>query len=147
MKSDEIKKILELETLESEGGFFRETFRSQIEIDPKIIRTEYDGKRSLFTVIYYLLTDGASSTPHKLKSDEIWFFHKGDSIKIDLIYPDGKNEKVILGDNIENGEKLQSIIPAGTIQSAKIIDGEHKFALVSTVVIPGFDYKDFEILD
>lgn len=147
MKKNDIKKILALKPLEPEGGYFHEVFRSKIQIDPKIIREEYDGKRSLFTIIFYLLDEETNSAPHRLHSDEIWFFHIGNSIEIKLVYPDGKNELIILGNDIENGERLQLVIPAGTIQSAKMLDGEYDFALVSTVVIPGFDYKDFEIID
>ena len=146
MTAKEIIEKLGLVPLEPEGGFFREAFRHSVYIDPSQIRPGYEGKRSLFTVIYYLLTPETNSAPHRLRSDEMWFFHLGDPTELTLEYPDGKKETKILGNRIDRGETPQVIIPAGTVQSAKMAENNHGFSLVSTVVVPGFDYRDFELL-
>ena len=144
MTAKELISLLGLKPLEREGGFFSETIRSPININAGEIRTGYNGERSLFTAIYYLLTDDDFSAPHKINSDEMWFFHFGDPIELTLMSPEGILEKRILGNDIQSGYRPQVHIPANSVQSAKLLAGEHKFALVSTVVIPGFDYRDFD---
>jgi uncharacterized protein len=54
-----------------EGGFFRETYRS-----PLTLPTEH-GERCLATAIIYLLTGGSPSRLHRLRFDEVWFYHGG----------------------------------------------------------------------
>ncbi|RKZ34602.1 cupin domain-containing protein [bacterium] len=146
MDVETIKKLLNLKPLKQEGGYFHETYRSPITIRADKLRPGYDGERSLFTVIYYVLTDNDFSAPHRLNSDEIWLFHRGDPIEIKLTHSDNSQEIVILGNDIENGERPQLLIPARTIQSAKLHSTEHHYALVSTVVIPGFEYDDFKLI-
>ena len=145
--AEEIIGALGLQPLEPEGGYFRETTRSPSEINCAQIRAGYDDKRSLFTVIYYLLTANECSKPHRLRSDEIWFFHLGASLELTLTSPDGEAQKIILGNDVENGQALHVHIPAGWTQSAKLLcNDEDAFALVSTMVVPGFDYEDFELM-
>jgi len=145
MNSDRIKEILTLKPLELEGGSFRETIRSKNLINADFIHNGYGGQRALFTVIYYMIEKEGDSAPHKLRSDEIWFFHEGDPIEIAFEYPDGEKETKILGANIESGQSYQLFIPAGTIQHAKLGAGINGYALVSCVVVPGFEFEDFEI--
>ena len=53
-----------------EGGYFAETYRSSLEV------TNVDGnKRHASTAIYFLLKDKDKSHFHRIKSDELWFFH------------------------------------------------------------------------
>ncbi len=146
MTAKEVIKLLNLAPLEPEGGFFRETFRHSVHIDADKIRPGYNGKRTLFTVIYYLLTPDTHSAPHRLRSDEVWFFHMGDPVELTLEYPDGRKEVKILGNRLEKDETPQAIIPAGTVQSARMAENNYGFSLVSTMVVPGFEYEDFELV-
>ena len=66
----EVAEVLGLEP-HREGGFFRETYRSQT-----VVRTG-SGPRPLATAIIYLLTAGSPSRFHRLRFEEIWFFHAG----------------------------------------------------------------------
>ncbi len=66
----EVAEALGLEP-HREGGFFRETYRSQT-----VVRTG-SGTRPLATAIIYLLTAGSPSRFHRLRFEEIWFFHAG----------------------------------------------------------------------
>ncbi|MCD6418569.1 cupin domain-containing protein [bacterium] len=146
MEARDIIKKLRLKPLEPEGGYFREIFRSKIEIDARQIRPEYDGMRALFTVIHYLITEDTSSAPHRLLSDEIWFFHTGDPVELLIVSPQNETRKIILGEDILDGQKFQAHIPAGWTQSARLFAVKRGFALVSTVVIPGFEEKDFSLV-
>ena len=87
-----------------EGGYFVETYRS----DTILNLPEYDGPRHACTAIYYLLVGEQFSSFHEMKSDEIWHFYTGSSMKLHIIEADGTLKEVILGTNIENGETFQA---------------------------------------
>lgn len=145
MNLNEIVELLDMQPLEPEGGFYSETLRSKIMIDADAIRPGYVGKRSLFTAIYYLLTVDDISVPHKLRSDEIWLYHAGDAVRVTLTTTDGDSREHIMGNDLRAGQRPQLLIPAGWTQSAKVIRGDSGFALLSTIVIPGFEREDFEV--
>ncbi len=52
-----------------EGGFYRETYRSDEAIAAAALPARYAGPRSFSTAIYYLLTPGSFSALHRLQSD------------------------------------------------------------------------------
>jgi len=127
-----------------EGGFYKETYRSSIEIDQKILPFGYSGGRKLTTSIYYLLRSGEISRLHRLKSDELWYYHFGSSLRIVMIDQDGKKHSKILGAKLQKAEQLQVLIPAGTIFGAEVIE-RNSFGLIGCMVSPGFEFDDFEI--
>jgi predicted cupin superfamily sugar epimerase len=73
----------------------------------------------------------------------MWFYHQGAPINIHCIV-DGALQTIRLGLDISNGEVLQTVIPAYTWFAAQTV-GQDNFALLSCVVAPGFDFKDFEL--
>ena len=61
-----------------------------------------------------------------------------------LLFPDGKWEDTIIGADLENGQRPQSVIPAGTWQAAGLLDrSPESWGLFGAAVFPGFEYKDF----
>jgi uncharacterized protein len=138
MDHKKIIELLSLKPLSAEGGFFRETYRSDITFNR-------NGKQCcLSTAIFYLLREGEASRIHKLKSDEIWHFYLGDPLEIYLFKESGGCDKKMLGVDIENGEMPQILIPKNCWQGAKLRDGG-KFALMGTTVSPAFEESDFEM--
>jgi predicted cupin superfamily sugar epimerase len=131
---------LNLQKHPTEGGYFLETYRSK-----EMVMDETRGKRSYSTAIYYMLTDEADvfSEMHRLAIDEIFHFYLGDPVEMLHLYPDGKGERLILGNNIETGMRPQVLIPAGVWQGARLLPGG-KFALMGTTVAPGFEYSDYQ---
>lgn len=127
-----------------EGGYFKELYRNKDIMNSDVLTESYDGERCLSTTIYYLLKSGQVSKFHKLKSDEIWFYHYGSPFIIHMIDFNGKLSSVKLGLDIENGEVPQLIVPANVIFGAEVSE-EDSFGLVSCMVSPGFEYQDFEI--
>lgn len=121
-----------------EGGFYSETYRSA-----ERITNNYGNKRSVCTAIYYMLEKEDRSHFHRIKSDELWFFHAGEPLEI-VMLQNGEIKTILLGNNIQNGEVPQAIIPANTWFAAKIKNGKG-FSLVSCTVAPGFDFEDFEL--
>ena len=120
-----------------EGGWYRETWRSSVEM------VLPDGRRrSAATLIWFLLPAGASSAWHRVTSDEIWLAHTG-SVRLELggAAPQPTPlETVTVGTG--NGESTQALVPASTWQ--RTVPGPSD-ALVSCLVSPGFDFGDFEL--
>ena len=92
-----------------EGGFYKEIYSSEENITSKDLIVNFEGSRILWTSIYFLLRDGEVSNFHRLKSDEMWYYHSGSPLTIYMISPEGEFITEQLGLNIENGEKASSI--------------------------------------
>jgi uncharacterized protein len=75
-----------------------------------------DGK-PLCSAIVALLVDDPSvfSDMHRLPTDEIWHFYLGDPIELLLLHPDGGDELVILGQDVLAGQRVQTVVPPGSI--------------------------------
>ena len=128
-----------------EGGYFRETYRSPIETPTPV------GPRALCTSILYMLTADDASRFHRLRFDELWFFHAGSPVEMVFLDP---VETIFL-----RPEAPQALAPGGRWMAARIVglQGDDAaaspgpgpgwapdWALVGCVVNPGFDYADFE---
>lgn len=129
-----------------EGGFYREVYRSNIEVGQQYLSPAFNGNRRLCTSIYYLLRSQDISRFHRLKSDELWFYHQGSSLKIIIIDHEGNKHTRMLGANAEKTERLQIECSAGTIFGATVMS-ENSYSLVSCIVVPGFEFSDFELFD
>ncbi|MCP3968660.1 MAG: cupin domain-containing protein [Lentisphaerae bacterium] len=136
LKSEEVIDLLKLKPLEFEGGYFVETYRSEI--------PSTKDNRTCGTSIYYMLRGDDISHWHMVTSDEIWYYHLGCPAKQIIITPDQKLIQRIIGPNISNGHVLQSIIPAGSWQAAITINrSPFSWGLFAASVFPGFEYDDF----
>lgn len=122
-----------------EGGYYKSTFVSE-----EITKTEF-GERKLYTSIYFLLQSHDVSHFHRLKSDELWYFHGGSSLTIHIIDENGLYYEKKLGLNLENGEEPQIIVPKNAIFGSSVLSN-NTFSLVGCMVSPGFDFQDFELL-
>jgi uncharacterized protein len=127
-----------------EGGCFRETYRAAESIAADALPDRFGGPRSFSTAIYFLLRRGEISTFHRIRSDELWFWHAGGALTICVIEPNGALNEYRLGANPEKDEAFQAIIPAGCWFAARP-DANAEFTLVSCTVAPGFDFADFEM--
>jgi hypothetical protein len=119
-----------------EGGWFRRTYTSPANV--ALLR----GVRPYGTAIYYLLEAGTFSEMHVLASDEIFHFYLGDPVEILLLLLDGSSAVFTLGPNLEAGQHVQLVVPAGVWQGTRLIDGG-KVALLGCTVTPGFDFADY----
>lgn len=120
-----------------EGGFFSETYRSHAEIETET------GQRQLITSIFFLLCSQDVSHFHRIKSDELWFWHEGSSLSVHLLSENG-HEILKLGPVDGSGTLPQHLVKANIIFGSSI-DEPNSYALVSCVVAPGFDFRDFEL--
>lgn len=142
-KAQYLKERLDLSELPGEGGYYKETYRSDKTI---ILPSETDGERSISTSIYYLLDGTQFSAFHRLKSDEIWHFYIGSSVTLYIINKMENLSEVKLGSNIEKGELFQIQVRAESWFAATVNDIS-SYALIGCTVSPGFDYLDFELGD
>ena len=127
-----------------EGGWFKETYRSEELIEQTSLPVRFSGERVLSTAIFFLLESGNFSAFHRIKSDECWHFYAGSTLLIYIIQLNGSLEIIRLGNNIENGETFQYVVPANC-WFASIPSTESAFSFVGCTVSPGFDFNDFEL--
>lgn len=127
-----------------EGGWYRETYRSEGNIPGTALPPIFDGERSFCTSILFLLTSGSFSAFHRIKSDELWHFHTGDAIVVHEIAPDGAYTCHVLGCDPTAGQQFQCVVRAGSWFASEVLEsGSH--GLVGCTVAPGFDFRDFEL--
>lgn len=118
-----------------EGGWFRQTWASEVEVDLP------DGRRRpTATLIWFLLPAGESSAWHRVASDEIWLAHTG-AVSLEF---GGSEASPLAADTrvVSTTAEGQVLVPAGTWQRTLPSDED---ALVSCLVSPGFDFEDFEL--
>jgi uncharacterized protein len=137
---------LQLVPLTIEGGYFRETYRSEMTIDAAALPGKYAGDRNVSTSIYYLLTPDTFSAIHRVKSDEVFHFYAGDPVEMLRLHADGRGRIVIIGNDLAAGHEPQLVVPGGLWQGCRLIPGG-KWALMGCTVAPGFDFADFTAAD
>lgn len=126
-----------------EGGFYKEIYASEENITSNDLKVDFEGSRILWTSIYFLLRDGEVSNFHRLKSDEMWYYHSGSPLTIYMISPEGELITEQLGLDIEHGEKPQVLVPKNYIFGSAM--NHEGYALVGCMVSPGFEFRDFEL--
>jgi uncharacterized protein len=127
-----------------EGGFYRETWRSDLCLPQSILPAEYTGSRSAGTSILFLLPTGHFSRWHRVRSAELWFHQAGDPLELVLAETlDGASQIV----HLDRDYVFQAIVPPNYWQRATPTPGAAGYALVGCVVVPGFDFADFELSD
>ncbi|MEZ5762928.1 MAG: cupin domain-containing protein [Xanthobacteraceae bacterium] len=115
-----------------EGGHYRETFRDG--------RVGADG-RAASTAILFLLGRSERSHWHRIDAVEIWHYHAGSALLLEIADGDLR-QRVRLGPDIDNGETPQAIVPAHAWQAAS---STGDWTLVGCTVAPGFDFRTFEL--
>ena len=127
------KQIIDTLGMQShpEGGWYVETWRADAA----------EGERATGTAIYYLLEAGDVSHWHRVDATEIWHFHSGDPLTLQIADGQGRAEHTV-GPNLPVGQRPQVVIPPHAWQSAATT-GE--WTLVSCTVSPGFEFDGFEL--
>jgi len=121
--ADEIKTLLHLAPHPIEGGYFRRTYTSAASLELG------RGNRRAATAIYYLLEPGTFSEMHVLDSDEIFHFYLGDPVEMLQLHPDGSTAVFTLGPDLQSGQYVQMVVPAGIWQGTRLV-GDGKVALL-----------------
>jgi len=130
-----------------EGGWYRETWRSEVVLARDALPDGYPGDRRIMTSILYLLATGMRSRWHRVRSEELWMHHQGDDLRLGLSGssdpPARAEQEILLGQG--RSARLQAIVPPGDWQEAEALPGGAGYSLVGCVVAPGFEFEDFEM--
>jgi len=132
-RAEILRKTYNLEK-HPEGGAFADSYEAPFSKD----------NRALAGSIYFLLDEGEISHFHEIDCDEIWYYHEGCGMKVTVLTKDGKQE-LLLGNNIENGERAMVVIPKGAIFAAENLS-ENDFTFVSCLTTPNFTYDGFRLV-
>ena len=111
-----------------EGGFYRETYRSEQNVltvvdDDSVDevveqqKQQHQRERSACTAIYFLISPGNISRLHRIKSDEIWHFYLGSPLTIIEIgkeFLPNNFKETVLGQDIGKGQLVQCTVKRGT---------------------------------
>jgi predicted cupin superfamily sugar epimerase len=132
LSAAEVIRLLDLKP-HPEGGHFHETFRDLLTIN---------GTRAASTAIYFLLARGERSHWHRIDAVEIWHYHAGAPLEIEIVAGAASPvESLLLGPDLAAGARPQVIVPAHVWQSAQSLGD---WTLVGCTVAPGFDFCGFE---
>lgn len=127
-----------------EGGWFRETWRSDLTLEASALPPDYPGPRSAGTAILFALMGDQQSAWHTVRSAELWMHHRGSPLLLEVGPEIGSATTYLLGSDITEDQHPQIVVPPGYWQRARPRDPEP--ALVSCVVVPGFDFADFALV-
>ncbi|MFD2233934.1 cupin domain-containing protein [Phaeospirillum tilakii] len=116
-----------------EGGHYVETWR-----DPP----PPGGGRGSGTAILYLLRAGERSHWHRIDATEIWHFHAGAPLRLDLSEDGHAARSLILGPDPLAGHLPQGIVAPGLWQAAAPLGA---WSLVGCTVSPAFSFAGFEL--
>ena len=93
------------------------------------------------TAIYFLLRRGERSHWHRIDAVEIWHWHAGSPLLLEIADANGVRT-VRLGSDLAAGEQPQGIVPPHAWQAAA---STGDWTLVGCTVAPGFDFGTFEL--
>ncbi|WP_448663500.1 cupin domain-containing protein [Sphingomonas sp. CJ20] len=116
-----------------EGGWYRETWRA----------AAGPGARAAGTAIHFLLDAGQRSHWHRVDADELWLWHAGHPLELHVAADEGAAPVITrLGGDVLAGDAPQLLVPATQWQAT---EAPHGWALVSCIVVPGFDFAGFTL--
>ena len=134
MNADQIIRLLKLQPLEIEGGFFRRTYTSAEKWNSE--------DQHIGSAIYYLITPDSFSTLHKVTSDELFHFCYGDPVEMLLLHPNESGEIKSLSNQPGLNFNPQQLVPKNTWQGCRL-KKDGTVALLGVSVFPEFKYADF----
>ena len=146
MDVEQLIRLLRLEPLPVEGGYFRQTWSSDVQMPASALPARYSSPRPAGTAIYYLLTSDPDSfsAMHRLTSAEVYHFYLGDPVEMLLLHPEPEAQRIVLGPDLAAGKHVQYVVPRSVWQGSRLVRGG-RFALLGTTMAPGFDPADFTL--
>ena len=132
LTADDIIRLLDLKP-HPEGGHFCETFRDTRQVE---------NGRAASTAIYFLLARGERSHWHRVDAVEIWHWHAGAPLELEITHSEGHIEHVTLGNDLASGQRPQAAVQAHAWQAAQSLGD---WTLCGCTVAPGFEFKGFEL--
>lgn len=144
MTREDLIETFGLELLTLEGGMFRLWYRNEEQIPAGATAARYGRSKATSNGIVYLHQPRTASFLHRLKTDELYHFYRGDPVEMALLYPDGHIETPVLGSDYEEGQKPFLCAPRGVWQGSRLKAGG-AWALIGCTLAPAYDDDDFEL--
>jgi predicted cupin superfamily sugar epimerase len=94
------------------------------------------------TAIYFLLRAGETSHWHRVNATEIWHFHAGAPLALDISSDGVTSEMSLLGTDLAAGHRPQVVVPAESWQSARSLGD---WSLLGCTVSPAFQFDGFTL--
>ena len=135
LTAEEISRLLDLEP-NATCGFVRVTFTSNLSIAPGGLPAPFAVSRPLGSALYFLVTPEAPVRLHRIHNEQLYHYYMGDPLEVFLLHGDGSSERVIVGPDLRNGERVQLLIPGNTFHTARVI-GQRRWFLGGSTEWPG----------
>lgn len=139
---------LKLDPLPEEGGYFRRIFTHPHRCPQEALPESFRWSREMASGIFYLVTRDSYSALHRLPCVETFHFHCGDPLEMLQLHADGSGSIHRIGVDFAAGESPFLVVPQDVWQGsrlARIHEPRHGYAFFSIMVMPGFDWEDFEL--
>ncbi|WP_243050565.1 cupin domain-containing protein [Dyella sp. RRB7] len=134
-RARELKETLQLQP-HVEGGHYRRIY-------PPKGTCDGTGARHALSAIHYLLEAGEVGFWHRVDAEEAWHFVEGEPLELLIYHAASKSlERCCLGP-LAPGVAPMVVVPAGAWQAARPLG---RYALVTCLVAPAFEYEGFEML-
>ena len=145
LTADEIISLLKLEP-NATCGFVRVTFVSKQSIAAGGLPQPFADARPLGSALYFMVTKSAPVRLHRIRNDQLYHYYLGDPLELFLLHADGTTERVIVGPDLRNGQRVQLLIPGNTFHTARLL-GQGRWFLGASTEWPGVIPADVEIGD
>jgi uncharacterized protein len=143
LTADELRHLLQLEP-NATCGFVRLTYVSKQPIAPGGLPAPFAGGRPLGSALYFMVTPIAPVRLHRIRNDQLYHYYLGDPIELIMLRSDGTTERVVVGPDLRNGQRVQQFIPGNTFHTARLI-GRRQWFLGASTEWPGVEPTDVEI--
>src|SRR5215207_11590955 len=139
----EICRLLNLEP-NATGGSVHVSFVSTQSIAAGGLPAPFADGRPLGSALYFLVTPDAPVRLHRIRNDQLYHYYLGDPLELFLLHADGSSERVIVGPDLRDGQRVQLLIPGNTFHTARVI-GHQRWFLGGSTEWPGVVPADVEI--
>lgn len=141
-ESEELVVSLGLKKRDAWGPNLKNSFDSQIRVKPQDESRTYPA----VSAAYVLFRRKDYTTWRRVKNtDEIYLWHRGTTLLLHLLKPDGSVQQVKLGDPIQDPDASPQIIIAVGVWVAAEMEDKLSYCLISVIQAPGFDATKAEV--
>ena len=138
----EIIRLLDLKP-HPEGGHYRETFRDPLTYShPLAAEGSVGATRAASTAIYFLLARGERSHWHRIDAVEIWHWHAGAPLALEIAAAPGSASASRSATTLPPASARKASSRAHAWQAARSLGD---WTLVGCTVAPGFEFATFEL--
>ena len=122
-----------------EGGYFRRMYTADA-----MVQTARGERRAATSIQYLLTQEHPRGRFHRVRSTILHYLQSGGPVQYACIDEHGRLQETTLG--FAEGQALFLEVPAGVWKCSRLLaNADH--ALVSEVVLPGFDWADHDYLN